>query len=554
MRTVYKNGTVYTGNGFVTDFAVENGKFCFVGETDKAAADEVVDLDGKFVCAGFNDSHMHVLTLGNVLTMANLGAHTTSLKEMLDCLRTYIKETGVTPGTWVQGRGFNHDYFADERRFPTRWDLDAVSTEHPICITRACGHICVVNSKALEVLGITKDTPQVAGGSFALDENGEPNGQFFENAVAVVYAGIPEPDEAQLCAMLRASCKRLNRYGITSCQSDDYETFPGVPYETVQKLLRTPGLMTVRVNEQAQFTNVEALSAYIESGDAYFEDDMFRAGPLKIISDGSLGARTACLSRPYADDENARGIPLYTNAELNGLISLANEKGLSVAVHAIGDGALDNVLDAYEKALHEHPRDDHRHGIVHCQIVRRDQIERMKKLKLRVNLQSIFLDYDTHIVRERVGDELASTSYPAKTLLNEYIPFSNGSDAPVEEPELACVPDQRGDLVVAVDTDAMGRGSEELGRTLMKGFLYAVSQLPALPKTILFYNSGAYLTCAGSDSLEDLKFMEAQGVEIRTCGTCLDFYKLKETLAVGSVTNMYAIAETLAAAGKVIKP
>ena len=127
-------------------------------------------------------------------------------------------------------------------------------------------------------------------------------------------------------------------------------------------------------------------------------------------------------------------------------------------------------------------------------------------------------------------------------------------DAPVEEPELACAPDMRGNFVVAVDTDAMGRGSEELGRTLMKGFLYAVSQLPALPKTILFYNSGAYLTCAGSDSLEDLKFMEAQGVEIRTCGTCLDFYKLKETLAVGSITNMYAIAETLAAAGKVIKP
>ena len=93
MRTVYKNGTVYTGNGFVTDFAVENGKFCFVGETDKATADEVVDLDGKFVCAGFNDSHMHVLNLGNVLTMANLGAHTTSLKEMLDCLRRQIWKT-----------------------------------------------------------------------------------------------------------------------------------------------------------------------------------------------------------------------------------------------------------------------------------------------------------------------------------------------------------------------------------------------------------------------------------------------------------------------------
>ena len=120
--------------------------------------------------------------------------------------------------------------------------------------------------------------------------------------------------------------------------------------------------------------------------------------------------------------------------------------------------------------------------------------------------------------------------------------------------ETVCAPDARGDLVVAVGSNRMGDGDEALGKTLMKGFLYAVSQLPTLPKTMLFYNTGAYLTCAGSDSLEDLKFMEAQGVEIRTCGTCLDYYKLKKTLAVGSVTNMYAIVETLAAAGKVIKP
>ena len=127
--------------------------------------------------------------------------------------------------------------------------------------------------------------------------------------------------------------------------------------------------------------------------------------------------------------------------------------------------------------------------------------------------------------------------------------------APVQPAgETVCAPDARGDLVVAVGSNRMGDGDEALGKTLMKGFLYAVSQLPTLPKTMLFYNTGAYLTCAGSDSLEDLKFMEAQGVEIRTCGTCLDYYKLKETLAVGSVTNMYAIVETLAAAGKVIKP
>lgn len=127
-------------------------------------------------------------------------------------------------------------------------------------------------------------------------------------------------------------------------------------------------------------------------------------------------------------------------------------------------------------------------------------------------------------------------------------------EVPAEEPELTCAPDMRSDFVVAVDCDVMGRGSEDLGRTLMKGFIFAVSQLPTLPKTMLFYNGGARLTVEGSDSLEDLKKMEAQGVEILTCGTCLNFYGLTEQLAVGGVTNMYTIVEKLAGAGKVIKP
>ena len=125
-------------------------------------------------------------------------------------------------------------------------------------------------------------------------------------------------------------------------------------------------------------------------------------------------------------------------------------------------------------------------------------------------------------------------------------------EAPMEEPELCCVPDSG--LVVAVDTDVMGRGSEELGKTLMKGFLFAVSQLPVPPKTMLFYNGGARLTTEDSGSLEDLKKLEAQGVEILTCGTCLNHYGLTEKLAVGSVTNMYTIVEKLAGAGKVVKP
>lgn len=120
--------------------------------------------------------------------------------------------------------------------------------------------------------------------------------------------------------------------------------------------------------------------------------------------------------------------------------------------------------------------------------------------------------------------------------------------------ETECIPDVKGDFVVAVDTATMGRGNDELGKVLMKGFIFAVTQLETLPKTMLFYNGGATLTTEGSDSLEDLKSLEAQGVTIKTCGTCLNYYGLTEKLQVGEVTNMYDIVETLAKAGKVVKP
>lgn len=117
-----------------------------------------------------------------------------------------------------------------------------------------------------------------------------------------------------------------------------------------------------------------------------------------------------------------------------------------------------------------------------------------------------------------------------------------------------CTPDKKGDMIVVINSDRMGSGNDALGKVLIKGFIYAVTQLDVLPKKMLFYNGGATLTVEGSDSLEDLKSLEAQGVEILTCGTCLDYYQVKDKLAVGSVTNMYAIVESMAEAGKIIKP
>ena len=161
-----------------------------------------------------------------------------------------------------------------------------------------------------------------------------------------------------------------------------------------------------------------------------------------------------------------------------------------------------------------------------------------------------------NLTRMAAGHKLTATS--EKRGEKEFVVTMEVTDpageAPLEEPPLSCAPDARGNLVVAGDSAVMGHGSDELGKVLMKGFLFAVSQLPELPRTMLFYNGGAHLTCTGSESLEDLKSLEAQGVEILTCGTCLNHYGLTDQLAVGGVTNMYSIVEKLAGAGKVVKP
>jgi predicted amidohydrolase YtcJ len=163
---------------------------------------------------------------------------------------------------------------------------------------------------------------------------------------------------------------------------------------------------------------------------------MFKIGPLKLFSDGSLGARTAYLSQPYSDDPSTRGILALPKEELENIIKYANEHGMQIAVHAIGDGAMEITVNAIEKALNEYPRRDHRHGIVHCQITTPRLIERFRELSLHAYIQSIFLDYDIRIAEERVGSKRAGSAYNFKTLLESGVWTSNGSDCPVELPDV----------------------------------------------------------------------------------------------------------------------
>ena len=439
MRHAFYNGYIYTGQLPLQEaFLVEDGRFTFVGSSREILAlnpEEKTDLKEQFVCAGFNDSHMHLLNFGHALNVAALSGHTDSLEDMIACLQS----TAPGSGGWILGRGWNQDFFRDEKRMPNRHDLDQVSAEHPVCAVRACGHVLCLNSLGLHLLGITRDTQQPEGGEIRM-ENGAPNGLLFDNAMDLVLQRIPAPQKEDIIQMLRNACRAVNAMGITSCQSDDYSAFQTLPWETVNEAFREleeASELTVRVYEQANFPVKEELERFIADGNKTgVGSDFFRIGPLKLLGDGALGARTAFLSKPYADAPDTRGLSVFSQEEFDALIGCANKNGMQVAVHCIGDACLDMVIKALRKALSEHPRDDHRHGIVHCQITRPDQLDTLAGMGLHIYAQSIFLDYDIHIVEPRCGKKLAASSYSWKTLINKGCTVSNGSDCPVEYPNV----------------------------------------------------------------------------------------------------------------------
>ncbi len=443
MGTIYYGGQVFTGQlPLQQAFIVEDGHFLAAGSDEELLSrrrpeDTLVSLDGRFVCPGFNDSHMHLLNFGNTMEQCDLVCATGSLAALQDALRAFARKH--PDGGWLLGRGWNQDRFHPFTGILTRQDLDAVSRDRPICIVRCCGHCLVVNSRALELLGIDEQAQIPEGGAMDLDGQGKPTGVFRDAAMELVQCRLPVPSREDLKRMIRNACRELNRVGVTSCHSDDLCTFDGVSWQEVLDAFREvkeAGELTVRVNQQSQLQTLEELQSFLDSGlTTGTGDAQFRIGPLKMLGDGSLGARTAYLSQEYADAPGQKGLALFTQEQFNQMISLANRHGMDAAVHAIGDGILDRVLDAYEYAFNCCPRTGHRSGLVHVQLTRPDQLERMQKLKLHSYVQTVFLDYDSHIVHARAGDTLAASSYAFRTLRELGLCVSNGTDCPVETPE-----------------------------------------------------------------------------------------------------------------------
>lgn len=439
MTTCYENARVFTADARPAEcFVVRDGAFAFAGtaqDAHRAYPDaQRVNLNGQFVCPGFNDTHLHLLTLGGMLTQAQLAAD--SLSHLLDALDEYARTHPQED--WVLGQNWNQDDFTDEARYPTREDLDGVCPDRPCLISRTCGHVAVANSFALRLAGIDQRARFVDGGRIVTDSAGRPTGVLEENAINLITDLIPAPNQRQIEDSLLRAMAYVNRFGITSVHSDDFCSTKA-PFEDVIAAylsLRDEGRMTVRVTQQCRLPDLDSLHRFLALGyRTGWGDEWFRIGPLKLIADGSLGTRTALMNAPYDDAPDTCGIGVYAQEALDALVLTAHSAGMQVAIHAIGDGAADRVLDAIERAQTRFPRDDARHGIVHAQVLTQAQAARMKRLNMHAYIQPIFLDYDATIVHARLGKR-ADEAYPAASLLRRGVTISGGSDSPVEPPDV----------------------------------------------------------------------------------------------------------------------
>lgn len=420
--------------------AIQGGKIAAVGSNDeilklKADGTKIIDLEGKLVLPGFNDSHMHLYSFGESLRMVDL-LKVDSIGAMITKVQEFINVNYIEQGKWVRGRGWNQDYFNVEKRFPNRYDLDKISTVHPIVLSRVCGHVAVVNSRMLEVLGITSETQQVEGGHFDIDAAGEPLGIFRENALKLIFDQMPESFKEEIKDVIREAVKYANSKGLTSVQTDDLAHVSGEDFTTVieaYKELSQSGELTVRVYEQCLISDIDKLKAFIDRGyTTGVGDEFIKIGPLKILADGSLGARTAALVEPYSDDPSNKGIAAYSQSEMDELVSLAHDNGMHVAIHSIGDRIMYSAFESIEKALKKNPRANHRHGIVHCQITDETLLNRFRDLEVVAHIQPIFLNYDIHMVEDRIGVERAKHTYAFKTMIDRGVHVALGTDCPVE--------------------------------------------------------------------------------------------------------------------------
>jgi predicted amidohydrolase YtcJ len=435
--TAFINGNIITldKDKVCQAFYVEHGVFKAVGTNDEILSlskpsDNIVDLKGQTVVPGFNDAHMHFLNYAVQKHNVNL-VNVPSIDELINVTRDYIKTHSIPDGQWVLSRGWNHNLFF-EKRLPTRYDLDKISTDHPIYFARICGHIGVANSKALELLNITSNTENPEGGIID-KENGVPTGILRENALNLVSNSLPTMPKEQIKTLLKSAFIDALKVGITTIQTEDLTHCGSLDnLLCAYRELESEGDLPLRFILQLNLPNEKSLSEAVSLGlKSNLGSNLLKIGPVKLFQDGSLGGRTAAMKDVYCDTAT-KGVLIYNQASLDNITKLAHDAGFQVTIHAIGDNAVDTILNSYEKIIATSENKDLRLTIVHCQFTNDELLHKFEKLNVVANVQPSFVMTDYPIVETAVGKSRAEKSYVWKDILNSKIPMAFSSDAPIE--------------------------------------------------------------------------------------------------------------------------
>nr|WP_300003610.1 amidohydrolase [Tissierella sp.] len=434
MRTILKNAKFFVEKGvFKEATLIQDGFIKKVGTNDdflKEDADRVIDLQGRTVLPGLNDSHLHLSLMGEFMSMCDL-TPARSIEEIITIGREFIK---ANPKIRIlKGRGWNQDYFTKgDIRNLNRHDLDKISCDIPIIFERVCLHLASSNSKAIELLNL-EENPKVIGGIIELGEDNLPNGIFKEYAVKLIKSITPKKQDQEIEEEILKAMEYCISQGITSVGScdimnNDYQQI----FRVIHKIYREKKT-SLRYSHQFNFQNLEDFKEYLgtEFKNKDYDDVFLSRGSLKLFKDGSLGARTALLKEAYRDDPSTKGLDSLDDKTLKSLVELAHKNKIQVLTHAIGDGAIESLIDIYSK-VNSKKKNKYRHSIVHCQITTKEQIQRISDEELSVLVQPIFLDYDIQIAASRVGEVLAETSYAFNSLYNSKARLSLSSDSPIE--------------------------------------------------------------------------------------------------------------------------
>jgi predicted amidohydrolase YtcJ len=418
--------------------AVKHGRILAVeSSTDvdqfRGSRTEVIDLKGRTVVPGFNDAHNHMAGFGLQLQMVSLKYPTV---QTIPDIKQALKERAATQKTetWVKGAGYDNNKLPDGRH-PSRWDLDEASIKHFVYIRHTSGHMCVINSKALELIGIGQDTPDPEGGHIDRNENGEPTGLLQEKAQELVNDQFYPYSLNTIVGALQAANQVYLSEGITSHGEAGVGFLSDLELQAYWEAVQQ-GKLNIRSNlmilaeKMIEISGAEGqsflgLSQGIRTG---WGNDMLRIGPMKMFFDGSLIGRTAAMYEGYVTEPDNIGFYATAEEKIHDWIMRGHRSGWQLAIHAIGDRAISYILDCYEEANRQFPRSDHRHRIEHCGVVNPQIIDRIEKLGVIPVPQQHFIGELGDGFKANIGPERSRWCYPMRSFLDRGVPIPGSSD------------------------------------------------------------------------------------------------------------------------------